>query len=610
MLKTVISKLPYLFCGLWGVAMLAQTAVIKPSALLEQRLQTEKSMVLLKNDEEIIPIQQLESTDIAVLSNTRSTDYFGSQLDKYAKITHFNLQKVSADTSLKATLNSYNLIIVALYNLDDIHHLQRLQIGKTIIAIAFTKKVISDFLKSQQNYDALVYVPHSGRLSQEYAAQLLFGGIAATGKLLDSIATYPKGLGLSTQKTRLKYTIPEEVGMNSEFINSHIDSIMAFAIQNHAFPGAQLLVAKDNRVIFHKTYGFHTYDSIQHVQPDDLYDLASVTKITGPLPALMKLTEEKKIDLDKPFSNYWQSWKSKNDKNKLTLREILAHQAGLTPYIVFLNKVMKKNGKFKKRFLRNTKSPTFSLQAYGHIFVNKRFVGKVYRTIKRSKVSDEKKYKYSGLSFLIYPKLIEQLTNTPYRNYLQQEFYKPLGAYTLGFTPAIKHFKNGVVPTEIDSVFRKTLVKGWVHDENAALLGGVSGNAGLFATADDLAKLIQLYVQKGRYGGKRYLKESTFNEFTNVQYPNNENRRGLGFDKPLLNNASLDLKEAYPAPEVSAESFGHAGFTGTFIWADPKNQLVFIFLSNRVNPTRKNRNLYELRIRQALQQVFYRALKN
>jgi CubicO group peptidase (beta-lactamase class C family) len=171
----------------------------------------------------------------------------------------------------------------------------------------------------------------------------------------------------------------------------------------------------------------------------------------------------------------------------------------------------------------------------------------------------------------------------------------------------LKNYQNKIVPTEQDTLFRHTLTQGWVHDENASLLGGISGNAGLFATANDMAKLMQMYVQYGTYGGKRYISETTLKEFTKVQYPNNENRRGLGFDKPVLNNDELALDDSYPAPEVSADSFGHSGFTGTFVWADPINQLVFIFLSNRVYPTRENRNLYDLHIRSSLQQVFYTA---
>lgn len=409
-------------------------------------------------------------------------------------------------------------------------------------------------------------------------------------------------------QAQLQYDTPESVGLDSKYIQTKVDSIMQLGITEQAFPGAQLLVAKQGKIIFHQAYGYHTYDSIQKVGLDDIYDLASVTKVTGPLPALMKLYEEGKLDLDKPFSEYWKPWRHKRDKKDITLRELLAHQSGLQPYIIFLNDVLK-HQKLKHRFIRTTPSNRFSKEAYPDIYVKNRFKNKVFRQIKRSKVSKEKVYKYSGLASLIYPQLIENITGIPYQTYLQDNFYRPLSCYTLGFEPSLKHFNNPIVPTEYDSIFRKTLVKGWVHDENAALLGGASGNAGLFGTATDLAKLMQMYMQKGTYNGIRYLKEATLNEFTKIQYPENNNRRGLGFDKPLIGNDTLSLKEAYPAPEVSAESFGHAGFTGTFVWADPKNQLVFIFLSNRVYPSRTHRNIYNLNIRPALQQVFYKAKK-
>jgi CubicO group peptidase (beta-lactamase class C family) len=407
---------------------------------------------------------------------------------------------------------------------------------------------------------------------------------------------------------QLRYDTPNSVGLDSSYINVKVDSIMTLGISEQAFPGAQLLVAKKGNIIFHKAYGYHTFDSIQKVGLDDIYDLASVTKITGPLPALMKLYDEGMLNLDAPFSRYWKPWKHRKDKKGITLRELLAHQSGLQPYIVFLNEVLKK-GKLKRRFVRTVSSKRFSKQAYANIYINNRFKKKVLRKIKRSKVSDNKTYKYSGLASLIYPQLIENITRESYTTYLQKNFYQSLGCETLGYLPTLKGFNNAIVPTEYDSIFRKTLTKGWVHDENAALLGSVSGNAGLFGTAKDLAILMQMYLQKGTYNGKRYIKETTLNEFTKIQYPDNNNRRGLGFDKPLIGNDTLSIKEAYPAPQVSPESFGHSGFTGTFVWADPENEMVFIFLSNRVYPTRTHRNIYNLNIRPALQQVFYIASK-
>lgn len=412
---------------------------------------------------------------------------------------------------------------------------------------------------------------------------------------------------LQGQSVELRYLDVNNSDLDITFIESQIDSIITNGIAKEAFPGAQLLVAKDNHIIFHKAYGYHTYDNLQKVDLNDIYDLASVTKIIGPLLPIMKLYDQGKVDLDSPFSTYWTSWKNRGDKKDITLRELLAHQAGMEPYIVFLNEVLK-NGKLKNKFIKSSYNKRFSNQAYHDIYVKNRFKNKVFRKIKRSKVSHEKTYRYSGLASLIYPSLIESITGELYVNYLQNNFYKPLGCSTLSYLPLSKDRKR-IVPTEIDSLFRKRLVKGFVHDENAALLGGISGNAGLFGSALDLAKLMQMLVQKGEYNGKRYFKEQTVNEFIKVQYPENNNRRGLGFDKPLLGNSELDITQAYPAPQVSTDSFGHSGFTGTFVWADPKHQLVFIFLSNRVYPSRTHRNIYNLNIRPSLQQVFYKALK-
>ena len=407
--------------------------------------------------------------------------------------------------------------------------------------------------------------------------------------------------------TELEYGYPSEVQLDSVFIHTQVDSIMAEGIKQNAFPGAQLLVARNSKIIFHKAYGYHTYANVQPVALNDIYDLASVTKITAALPALMKLIDEEKLELDQPFSAYWKPWQKVEDKKNITLREILAHQAGLKPYIVFLNEVLKKDGKLKKRYIKTSRKKNYLKQGYDGLFIRNNFYKKMYREINKSSVG-EKKYKYSGLAFLIFPKLIEQLSGQSYQSFLQENFYIPLGAKTLGFLPELKNYPNKIVPTEKDTLFRNSVVKGWVHDENAALLGGVSGNAGLFGSAEDLAKLMQLYLNFGTYNQEPYIKKETLREFTRVQYQENDNRRGLGFDKPLLNNSDLPLSKAYPAPEVSAESFGHSGFTGTFVWADPEQELVFVFLSNRVQPTRENRNLYTLNIRGALQQVFYKAI--
>ncbi|WP_300021906.1 serine hydrolase [uncultured Maribacter sp.] len=435
---------------------------------------------------------------------------------------------------------------------------------------------------------------------------ILFGLFYAVGSAqIERTTPLLLPVGSSLQESSLK-----AYALDSALIYRNVDSIVTNGIKNNAFPGAQVLIAKEGNIIFHEVYGFHTYDSIQPVAKNDIYDLASVTKILGPLPAIMKLVDEGKLSLDVPFSTYWKPWKSQKDKVNITLREILTHQAGLEPYIVFLSKTLKNNGRFKKRFIRSKPNKRFSNKAYEGIYVKNRYNRKMYRIINRSKVSAEKKYKYSGLTFLIFPELISQITGIPYEDYMEQEFYRPLGMKTFGFLPSTKNFNNKIIPTEVDTMYRHTLTQGWVHDENASLLGGISGNAGLFGTADDLAIIMQMFLQNGLYAGKRYISEKTIKEFTKVQYPANDNRRGLGFDKPYLKNNTFKITNAYPAPEVGASSFGHSGFTGTFVWADPEHQIVYIFLSNRVYPTRENRNIYRLNIRPSVQQIFYQAFDN
>ena len=414
---------------------------------------------------------------------------------------------------------------------------------------------------------------------------------------------------LCSQESSEQHFTDRNAFIRVEAISDDVDSIIRQGILKKAFPGAQVLVAHKGDIIFHKAYGYHTYDSIQLVGLNDLYDLASITKIAGPLPALMKLYEEGKIDLDVPFSTYWKPWRKSKDKQEITLREILAHQAGLKPYIAFLNQV-RKGDQLNRRFIRNELSSRFQKQAFDDLYVRNSFLKRIYRGINKSEVSSDKKYRYSGLAFLIFPELISQISGNSYEYYLQKHFFLPLNSTGFVFNPKTKGWKNPIVPTEIDTLYRKSLVQAWVHDENASLMGGVSGNAGLFGTARDLVMLMQCYQNYGAINGERILDEKTVLEFTSLQYPNNNNRRGLGFDKPLINNQELELADAYPAPEVSPQSFGHSGFTGTFVWADPVYQLVYIFLSNRVYPDRSYRNLYELNIRTSVQQLFYRALIN
>lgn len=564
--------------------------------------------VLLKNHGHSIPIQHIEGNKIAYINlSDQELKIFKNTLQKYAPITLLSTEQIDLNT-----LSSYNYIIYTIsgeyIDWELLYKISKLSSNTKTIAVGFESLERYSFNDFLFDSDVLFQLPESSVANQLHAASLIFGGAGCTGELHTSIpGHYSKGSGIKIQQTiRLGYSLAEKEGLDSNYIHTKVDSIIKRAIKEKAFPGAQVLVAKNNNIIYHQSFGYHTYDSVVPVSNNDLYDLASVTKISGPLPILMQLVDKGKIELDEKFSTYWKDWRHRKNKKDLTVREVLAHQAGLQPYYVFVNEVMK-NGHFKRRFVRSKPSRRFPTQIYDGLYINKNFPRKMYKILNRTAVSPVKKYKYSGLSFMLFPKMIQQITGVPYEQYLMDSIYKPLGADHLMFNPKGKYPDSLIVPTEIDTIFRHTLVKSWVHDENASLLGGVSGNAGLFGTAEDLVKLMYMYQSMGGYGGKRFISESTLREFTSIQYPENGNKRGLGFDKPLIGNADLHISKASPAPQVSSESFGHGGFTGTYVWADPVHQIVFIFLSNRVYPNRSHSALYQLNVRPSLQQVFYTA---
>ena len=391
-----------------------------------------------------------------------------------------------------------------------------------------------------------------------------------------------------SQVDSLPYSPIDTLDYDSLYLHQTLDSIIQTGIDSAAFPGAQLLVIHKGKSIFDKTFGHHTYDKIRPVQAKDLYDLASVSKTTTGTLALMYLYDKGLFDLDGLWQDDFPSFKNSNKAN-LDFRSVLAHQARLIPYITFWAKAKRKNGKFKWRTFKSKPSKRFPIKITDKLYLHRNYKKKMYNGIKKSNLRADTSYKYSGLSFLLYPDLIKEKTGQSFDTFLYNTFYKPIGAERLVFTPT-KYFPlSEIVPTEVDTFFRQQLVHGTVHDENAAMLNGISSNAGLFGNAHDLGKLLQLFLNKGTYGDRRYLKASTIEEFTRCQFCEEGNRRGLGFDKPLI---EYDAKAAYIAKSASPESYGHSGFTGTFYWVDPIADLIVIFLSNRVYPTRASRKLY------------------
>ncbi len=581
------------------------------------------SFTVLKNNN-ILPVQHLEKQKIAsVFIGSDTTTVFQKMLSNYTDVDHFCLAKNASEKeliNLRIKLSGYDLVIAGI---GGIHRYPSHKYGTSEIQRKAAESIIQEcntvcvffgnayalkYFSNIHHAQGLLLAYQENKYTEELSAQLIFGAFGANGKLpvtIDKRFPVNSGLNINGDKN-FSYTIPEEAGIDAQKL-SKIDSIALHGLKEKAYPGCQVLVAKDGQIVYHKCFGYLTYAHKQKVSKNNVYDWASLTKVTGPLPAIMKLRDEKKIDLDEKLSTYQPLLKETNKKN-ITVREVLAHQARLVPYIAFWQKALKKDGSLDRHYFRTSLSDTFSIRVSKHLFMTPDFYSIMMDTLYRSKLLPRKKYTYSGLSFYLFPKIIELATGTPYEQYLKTTFYKPLGANSVTFN-AYKHFPmSRIVPTEKDTIFRKETMRGFVHDEGAAIMGGISGNAGLFGTTGDLAKIFQMYLQKGYFGGKRYISKATLNEFTRVQYPENNNRRGLGFDKPLIDNDKKERSEAYPAISTSKESFGHSGFTGTFAWADPKTGVLFIFMSNRVYPTRENLLLYKLNIRTNMQQAVYNSI--
>ncbi len=388
-----------------------------------------------------------------------------------------------------------------------------------------------------------------------------------------------------------------------EKMRNNIDSVVTNAIKAEAFPGCVVLASKGDSVFFIRSYGYHTYDSLRRVAVNDIYDLASVTKVVGGTLAVMKLYENGYFNLDDPIGEYVDKLGKVGD---VTFREALAHQGGLYPWIPYYKEIKKKNGRFKNNTISTVRDSEYNFALSDSLFLHKDFYNRIKTMIRKSKVSDQKKYRYSGLFFYLIPELVENLTDTTFNDYLSHNFFRPLNAKTLTFNPLDSFSTHQIVPTEVDTFFRMQPIHGMVHDEGAIMMKGVSGNAGLFSNAEDLSKIFRMLLNEGEVDTLRLLSKQTIRLFTSAQYPNNDNRRGLGFDKPLLEYDSI---ASSVAKDVGFDSYGHTGYTGTLAWADPEENMVFIFLTNRVFPSRTYRSIYQLNVRPTIHQFFYDYLK-
>jgi beta-glucosidase-like glycosyl hydrolase/CubicO group peptidase (beta-lactamase class C family) len=578
------------------------------------------ALTVLNNNQNILPVKNLQKIKIATIAiNRKNLSSFQKRIAKYHPADHYFIDPLdtAACNNLLKKLSDYDMVMAGVFGLDQrpnmdfgikpgLNNFLEKLIGnnKTIITW-FGNPYGIDKLKILQNADGLILAYQENEYTEDLSAQLIFGGIGARGSLPVTINNkWPSDYGIITPgNIRLQYGIPESVGMSSEILNSKIDSIVSAGLTAKAFPGCVVIAARKGVVVFQKAYGFQTYDNRIAVQEDDLYDLASVTKISSTLAGLMLLNTEGKFNPDKTLGFYLPDFK-KTNKGNIVMRDFLTHQAGLTPFIPFWKETIKKDGKFRRNIFDYQYKKKYPLEVAQGLYINKNYRKKMFNEIKKSPIG-EKKYVYSDLTFIIAPEIIETLTGDKWYDFVTDSIYKKIGAFDIGFNPYLKYPLNRIVPTEYDSLFRKQQLQGTVHDEGAAMLGGISGHAGLFATANDLMKLMELYRRMGNYGGEQLISNDILKEYTRVQFPENNNRRGLGFDKPMVNNSDLKQEDIYPTRGASPESFGHSGYTGTFVWIDPKYEITYIFFCNRVYPTRNNNLVYDLNIRTEILQVLY-----
>lgn len=568
---------------------------------LKERQQVANSTVLLNNQDRAIPLADLDKAKVASVHFVyQFSAPFDSLLNKYTKVSTFNGNEYAGTqnlNNLSDDLKMYNTIVLELTendlgNAQLVNFITDIQQVKNLVVVVFGRG--SSLSKLNDITAPLIWSEKVTAASASFCAQAIFGGVALTQKLTRNFsARYPVNSGFITSKTRLEYTVPEAAGVNTENLTD-IDRIAAEAIREHATPGCVVLVAKDGKVIFNKAYGYHTYDNTQPDKLNDIFDLASVTKVSATNMEVMRLYDEGKLGLDSTVGHYIATARP-TDKNDIRVRELLEHQAGLVPDVATWEKLSPTD-------LSHDSSAIFPTKIVDNLFLRKDYFRNVtWPRMLASPLRTRGKYVYSDLSMYFMKEIVETISATPLNVYVQQNFYGPLGMQTAGFLPLLRFPKDRIIPTENDETFRHTLLIGYVHDQGAGMLGGVSGHAGLFATANDLAILYQMILNKGTYGGVQYFKPQTVDLFTSKQ--SDVSRRGLGFDR----KDPIESRH-YPSDLASPDTYGHTGYTGTCFWVDPKYNMVYIFLSNRVNPKVSNR-LSSLQIRGRIQDAAIQAIQ-
>tara|TARA_R110001592_G_scaffold359340_3_gene665667 strand:- start:20754 stop:23750 length:2997 start_codon:yes stop_codon:yes gene_type:complete len=576
------------------------------------------SIAVVKNQDNTLPLE-LNQEKRAVLYINRVNNVFQDEIAKYGSAEKFLLTSSTTEEEkyrLYYQLNQFEEIIVH-YGMTSNSPSKRF--GFTEKSAVFIEKLAQKnktifiwngnpyglkYLKSPAIYSAIVCGNTESKMQQEVLAQALVGTRTLNGKLPISTGTFKVGTGVEIKKARnlLNSVKPEQVGVNSYKL-AKVDSLVQVGIDKMAMPGCQIFVSRKGKVVLNKSYGSFTYDKKRLVKNDDLYDLASLTKILASTISIMRLYDEGKIDLDAGLGDYLKWIPKDSQYHNVIIRDALMHQAGFKSWIPFFQDFVNDKDLHDRSFGESA-SQQFSVPVADRMFASDTMKSWIFDRILAESVSNRKKYTYSDIAFYFMKEIIETITNQTLDAYVEKNFYVPMGLSHMMYKPLEKVMPNTIAPTEYDANFRKQLLQGYVHDQGAALLGGVSGHAGLFGNAQDVATIMQMLLNGGEYGGERLLQRGTIEYFTRAKsYTDKDNRRALGFDKPVEDDG--------PGPTfhgISGKSFGHSGFTGTFAWADPEEEIVYVFLSNRIYPSADNKKLIRMNLRSDIQQLIYEAI--
>jgi beta-N-acetylhexosaminidase len=577
--------------------------------ILTHKIQ-QAAVSLVSNKDSLLPLKILENKKIASISIGISVNNaFNQYLARYIKVDEY-CAVLPQDSIVFQQLSDYDIAVAGIFPFAEswlpqaLDQLKKIKPGTKVILVYLGNP---ELIPANEDFAAVLATYEASEAMQEIAAEQIFGALPVLGHLPISTKFYAAGSSITTEALgRLGYANPQAVGVDESTL-SKIKDIAYEAINAGATPGCRVLIARKGKVIYDKAFGWLTYENQIPVTEETIYDLASVTKVAATLQTTAFLHEKGLIDIDKKMSVYLPELKGSN-KEDFLIKDILTHQAGLWPFLPFWVQTMK-DSLHMPDYYATTKSELFPFEVTHNLFAAQAMKDSLWQWIIKSKVREKPArtpydYRYSDMGFYMLQRLAERILNQPMEDFLHQNLYEPLGAASLGYLPRLHFDPTRIAPTEKDKLFRKALLLGYVHDQGAAMHGGVAGHAGLFGTAMDLAKLGQLWLNKGTYAGLDYFKPETVSLFTKKQYANS--RRGLGWDKRDFVNEAISPTSKY----ASANTFGHTGFTGTCIWLDPDYDLIFIFLSNRVHPDMTNNKLLNMNIRTRMHDVVYESIFN